>query len=154
MAKKGENIYHRKDGRWEGRYIKGRKPDGTPKFGFIYGKQYSEVKKKLTIVKSELYQNTGNLPVIYGSGKMCDWANYWIEVMIRPHIRPETYAGYRRNLDNHICAHLGEMDIRDITPQDVQNLMNVLQKKLAPTTLHGVCRLLKSIFASACSDQS
>ncbi len=152
MAKKGENIYHRKDGRWEGRYIKGRKPDGTPKFGFIYGKQYSEVKKKLTIVKSELYQNTGNLPVIYGSGKMCDWANYWIEVMIRPHIRPETYAGYRRNLDNHICAHLGEMDIRDITPQDVQNLMNVLQKKLAPTTLHGVCRLLKSIFASACEN--
>lgn len=23
MARKGENIYRRKDGRWEGRYIKG-----------------------------------------------------------------------------------------------------------------------------------
>ena len=25
MPKRGENIYKRKDGRWEGRYIRGRK---------------------------------------------------------------------------------------------------------------------------------
>lgn len=29
MARRGENIRKRKDGRWEGRYIKGRKPDHT-----------------------------------------------------------------------------------------------------------------------------
>ena len=29
MSKRGENIYKRKDGRWEGRYISGRKPDGS-----------------------------------------------------------------------------------------------------------------------------
>ena len=28
MPRKGENIYKRKDGRWEGRYIKSRTPDG------------------------------------------------------------------------------------------------------------------------------
>lgn len=44
MARKGENIYLRKDGRWEGRYIKGRKKSGKPLFGSIYGKTYSEVK--------------------------------------------------------------------------------------------------------------
>ncbi|MFQ9511548.1 MAG: site-specific integrase, partial [Lachnospiraceae bacterium] len=43
MPRKGENIYLRKDGRWEGRYIKGRRPDGKIKFGSIYGKQYSDV---------------------------------------------------------------------------------------------------------------
>ena len=26
MPKRGENIYKRKDGRWEGRYIRGRSP--------------------------------------------------------------------------------------------------------------------------------
>lgn len=29
MSNTGENIYERRDGRWEGRYICGRKPDGA-----------------------------------------------------------------------------------------------------------------------------
>lgn len=28
MARRGENIYKRGDGRWEGRYIRGRTPEG------------------------------------------------------------------------------------------------------------------------------
>lgn len=30
MARKGENIYKRKDGRWEGRYIKSRSSTAKP----------------------------------------------------------------------------------------------------------------------------
>ena len=30
MAKRGEKIHKRKDGRWEGRYIKGRTTDEKP----------------------------------------------------------------------------------------------------------------------------
>lgn len=44
MAKRGENIRKRKDGRWEGRYIKGRKADQTAIWGYIYGHSYNEVK--------------------------------------------------------------------------------------------------------------
>ena len=43
MAKRGENIRKRKDGRWEGRYIKGRKSDRTAIWGYIYGHSYNEV---------------------------------------------------------------------------------------------------------------
>lgn len=153
MSRKGENIYHRKDGRWEGRYIKGRKPDGTPKFGFIYGKHYGEVKKKLVIIKSELYKGSKKMPVIYGNGKVNDWAEYWVEVMIRPHVRPETYAGYRRNLKNHICRYIGELDINTITAEHTQRLMDELQKELAATTLHGISRLMKSMFTAACEKE-
>lgn len=32
MPKKGENIYKRKDNRWEARFIKDYRPDGTPKY--------------------------------------------------------------------------------------------------------------------------
>ena len=31
MGKKGLNIYHRKDGRWEGRYKDGFLEDGKPR---------------------------------------------------------------------------------------------------------------------------
>ena len=47
MARKGENIYKRKDKRWEGRYIKGRDLSGKARFGYVYGKTYLEVKKAL-----------------------------------------------------------------------------------------------------------
>lgn len=54
MARRGENIRKRKDGRWEGRYIKGRKPDRTAIWGYIYGHTYTEVKRKMTIRKAEV----------------------------------------------------------------------------------------------------
>lgn len=31
---KGENIFRRKDGRWEARYVKGREMSGKIKYGF------------------------------------------------------------------------------------------------------------------------
>ena len=56
MAKRGENIRKREDGRWEGRYIKGRKSNRTAIWGYIYGHSYNEVKEKLTIKKMEVQQ--------------------------------------------------------------------------------------------------
>ncbi len=47
MPRRGENIYHRKDGRWEGRYIKGREGTRTL-FGYVYAKTYREAKEKLS----------------------------------------------------------------------------------------------------------
>lgn len=44
---KGENIYKRKDGRWEGRYPKGRKEDGSIHYGYIYARSYRLVKEQL-----------------------------------------------------------------------------------------------------------
>lgn len=153
MSKKGENIYYRKDGRWEGRYIKGRQPDGKAQFGCVYGKQYNDVKKKLTLIKAGLYQNSNeNIPAIYGNGNFKDWAGYWLDTITRPHVKPETFAGYQRNLDKHIYPYLGEMYLKDITSWQIQEIINELQDILAPNTLRGVCRMLKSILTSACEE--
>lgn len=51
---KGENIFHRKDGRWEARYIKGYELSGKIKYGFCYGKTYREAKEKVTKYKAAL----------------------------------------------------------------------------------------------------
>ena len=40
MPRRGENIYKRKDGRWEGRYIRGRTPAGKAEYGYVYAKSY------------------------------------------------------------------------------------------------------------------
>ncbi|XOQ44477.1 MAG: MORN repeat protein [Clostridium sp.] len=41
MPRRGENIYKRKDGRWEGRVLN---YDG--KYKYVYAKTYKEVKEK------------------------------------------------------------------------------------------------------------
>ena len=42
----GAGIYEHTDGRWEARYRKGRKPDGTIIYGSVYGRSYEEAEKK------------------------------------------------------------------------------------------------------------
>lgn len=46
MSKYGENIYRRKDGRWEARYIFMRLPNGKAKYKSVYAKTHDIVKKK------------------------------------------------------------------------------------------------------------
>lgn len=46
MPRHGENIWKRKDGRWEARYIKARLPSGKAVYASVYAKTYKEVKKK------------------------------------------------------------------------------------------------------------
>ena len=53
MARRGENIRKRKDGRWEGRYIKARTPEGKIQWGYVYGTAYAEVKQVLIRKKAE-----------------------------------------------------------------------------------------------------
>lgn len=54
MSKRGENIYKRKDGRWEGRYKNGFKPDGKVKYTSVYGKTYAGVRKVISEKRSAI----------------------------------------------------------------------------------------------------
>lgn len=46
MPRRGENIYKRKDGRWEGRYIKTRSATGKAVYGYVYAHTYKPANKK------------------------------------------------------------------------------------------------------------
>lgn len=46
MARRGENIFKRKDGRWEARYVSGKNEFGKTRYASVYGKSYREVKEK------------------------------------------------------------------------------------------------------------
>lgn len=53
MPKKTTNIYKRKDGRWEGRFIKGH-ANGKALYGAVYARSYKDVKVKLDAAKEAL----------------------------------------------------------------------------------------------------
>ena len=46
MPRRGENIYKRNDGRWEGRYIRCRTPEGRAQYGYVYAATYSACREK------------------------------------------------------------------------------------------------------------
>ena len=120
MARRGENIYHRKDGRWEGRYIVGRRLDGKPKFRSIYGKSYGEVKRALVALKSKaLAAQDQPAMLVYGDGSLSDWMSYWLDVTEKPYIRETTYLLYRRSIEKHLVPWLGGYPLRELSPAHI-----------------------------------
>lgn len=53
MARHGENIRKRKDGRWEGRYLVYSEAKGRTIYRSVYGSSYEEIRKKLTEEKCQ-----------------------------------------------------------------------------------------------------
>lgn len=90
MPKKGENIYKRKDGRWEGRYIKGYHADGKAKYAYVYGKTYADVKQKLIDDRIAFAQGKDTTRC---KTKYRDILHDWL-AMSRMRIKESTYSRY------------------------------------------------------------
>ena len=102
MPKHGENIRKRKDGRWEGCFIKGRKSDRTAIWGYIYGHSYTEAKEKLIIKKMEVQQFALNVDNPTFSELSLTW-----ESSIFLGVKPSTAAHYHYTLQHYILPVLG-----------------------------------------------
>ena len=57
------NIYHRKDGRWEGRIPHGKRKNGKRKFQYFFGRSREQVFEKMKIFRSEESDNNCSLTV-------------------------------------------------------------------------------------------
>ena len=57
MPRRGENVFHRKDGRWEARYVKEVTINNKKKYGSVYARSYREVKRKRQQVLQDIAQN-------------------------------------------------------------------------------------------------
>lgn len=57
MSRRGENIFKRKDGRWEGRYKSGLNEKGKTKYSSVYARTYRECSQKLQEAKRKTCVN-------------------------------------------------------------------------------------------------
>lgn len=147
MAKHGENIYKRKDGRYEGRYVIGRAENGRTKFGYIYGYQYSEVRNKLFLKKAQLLKNSGENACRLS---LIQWMQRWLHGEVRSRVKETSYAAYCNLWSRHIAPQMSHLLLDRITADDVRELMAALhEKKLASSTQNAVLRLLKSAMNAA-----
>ena len=147
MARRGENIYHRKDGRWEGRYIKGRKPDGKPRFGSVYGSSYGEVKNKLLPLKAAYCVKS---PEARCTKPFRDYLLGHLAEKRNGRIKASSYDSYFRIVHNHLLPGLGSYPMHRLTDQIVQEfLSNLHNRGLSNGTIRNIFRYLSNVTKAA-----
>lgn len=142
---KGENIFKRKDGRWEARYIKGYELSGKIKYGFCYGKTYREAKEKVTKCKAALV-NGKPIPSTNSRHRFSFYCNEWLR-MRKPKVKESTYIKYDTALRKHIKPKLGGCFPMGMTTGLIDEFTEELlfEDELAPKTVHDVLVVLHGI---------
>ena len=119
MAKRGSNIYKRKDGRFEGRVHVGYKADGLKKYRSVYGKTLAEVKEKM----ADLYavRTEKNISAIRLTVR--EAADQWLSAA-RLRVKESSYANYENILNNHILPILGGEYISSLTTGRINDFIH------------------------------
>lgn len=149
MARKGENIYKRKDGRWEARYKKGRKENGKIIYGSIYGKTYGEVKEKAILLKAKYAVNDKRAISPY-IGNLEDWFHFWLEDNVRGQVKETTYSNYKRISEKYILPLLGSLSLMKIRKKNIDLfILNLQNKELSAGSINNIFNLLKKCLDDA-----
>lgn len=149
MPKKGENIYKRKDGRWEGRYIKYYDECGKAKYGYVYAPSYKEAKQKLLEANLSAPQKVDlskKADPLYS-----DVLDAWLQ-STRINIKESTYARYSHMVESHIKPQLGVYPIGKISTQLIEGYIEHKLSSgrltnggtLSPKTVTDILTVIKS----------
>ncbi|MBO0453788.1 MULTISPECIES: tyrosine-type recombinase/integrase [Enterococcus] len=137
--RKGENIYLRKDGRWEGRYPKGRKNNGQIKYGYVYGKSYTEVRQKLYPLRI-YYQSLVQIQGV-SAETFEEWSMEWLNE-VQNDVKPATLSSYYYKLTKYILPTIKELSLNELSLETGKILMKNLQNKLANSTIQVIFRIV------------
>lgn len=101
MPRKGENIFKRKDGRWEARYIH-HYENGIAKYRYVYGATYMEAKRKRSEDQCIFGINTKK-----SKSTNCTFevlSNEWLK-SVEHTVKESTYARYVRIVKRYLCPN-------------------------------------------------
>lgn len=121
MPRKGENIYKRKDGRWEGRQ---QKIGG--KYHYFYGKSYREVKVKMRLFLENNKLSENIIPISIPNA--VDQFNTWLECEIVNRVKPSTYESYYNCLKKYIIPFYLNNYIDEVTEESVMDFVKEMKE--------------------------
>jgi len=125
VSKRGENIYKRKDGRWEGRYIKNRTVGGKAIYGYVYAHSYKETRTKL---QDAIRDWNSSAQVRQEKTETSDFqslAEEWFRHM-EPLVKESTYRKYSNLWKSYIRPQLGHMQIPNISQSILEEYCTAL----------------------------
>lgn len=140
MARRGENIYKRKDGRYEGRYIKYYDINGKAVYGYVYSRNYSEIKDLLAKCRLGHQAKKSGSNIL-----LCDWLKAWIESQV--FLKATTKRVYKSHIENCIIPIIGKIPLKNLSADILQHFINNLE--LSAATVKTVFSILKSALSAA-----
>jgi len=126
MARTGENIYKRKDGRYEGRYIASRDENGKAVYKAVYGYSKAEVREKVEEAKKEIY---GEASPFEGM-TFRQVAEEYLEDA-RGKVASTTYDRYLDALERDVYPEYGDTPMSDVTDAEVNRFLKVATENAA-----------------------
>lgn len=141
MSKTGGNIYKRKDGRWEGRYLLRIDENGKRKYKSLYGKTYEDVQKKLAEVKKNIMPEKSNNEDVEMSKIVEAWFNEK-----KTTLKVSSCTAYELYLNKYILPKLGKLKLSEVDQKQMQKFVDDLQKQgLSTRFIQCIVQTLKSI---------
>lgn len=133
MGRKGENIYKRKDGRWEGRYHLSAESGAKTRYRSVYGKSYREVREKLALKRREFPSSADSKSLLPVYMTIKEAAALWMEEN-RGKWKESTYATYRTIVEKHIITCWGALSAVDFIKEQKLPFQKDggMEKKLNP----------------------
>ncbi len=147
MSRRGENIFKRRDGRWEARYIKGHDESGKARYGFCYGRTYTEAKGKMIAMRAQSDLTEARKPSRDERLFSC-YCDLWLS-QHRSAVKPATYAKYATILERHIKPQLGACRPAAISTEVVERFKTELltERALSVKTTRDILMVLKMVVA-------
>ena len=150
LGRWGDNIYRRKDGRWEGRYIAMRLPDGKAKYRSVYGRNRTIVKKKLVAAIQAL-------PKESVSSCSLTVKELFAQYLAQADIKVSTRTRYHFLLERHILPHLGHVAVSRLTAKELSAFLLRIKKDgrldgkggLSAKTVRDIAVLIKTMLRFA-----
>ena len=150
MPRTGENIYKRKDGRWEGRYIKTHLPSGKTVYGYLYARTYRDLKEKMLC-----QERLKNKPHLSSSPTFQTVAEEWITSR-QPHLKESSIVKYRNLLNTYIFPEMGNEKILLLNYEQMDTFCHRMltaggknNSGLSPKTVSDILSLIRCILQYA-----
>lgn len=147
MPRHGENIFKRKDGRWEGRYISSYNENGKAIYKSVYSKTYSDTKRKLNIAKS------GNLSIRKSTvNTFEELLDYWLDFNNSKN-KQTTRNKYEFLIKKHIKPELGNVKLNKISSAMINKFIDSKTQCLSNSYVRTMAIIMKSALELGIKEQ-
>lgn len=157
MPRRGEHIYKRKDGRWEGRYLKTHK-NKKAIYGYVYAKTYKEAKQKLNDAILNFQSQKNFIPCKEPTIPSFSFeyvANEWL-ITAESELKESSIVKYKNILNNYLLPEYRGIPITAITQESLQFFLKNLfyyggnkKQGLSSKTITSIFSITKNIFRYA-----
>jgi integrase len=141
------NILKLENGRYMGKIMIGRLPNGNPNRKTVYGDTQAEALEKINELK---YEYNHGLYIEPNRMRLGEWLPIWLKTFKKKKLKARTFDTYESQINAHIIPVLGSLALKDLTTFHIQEFYNELgDDGLSSATIRKIHQIINSALDKA-----